>query len=541
MTLTNTLLEKRGILTTSEKNHFLYPDYDRDVHDPFLLTGMKEATTRIIKAMQEGEKIAIYSDYDMDGIPGAVVMSDFFKRAQYGNVVHYVPNRNAEGFGLNEAALTKLAKENVTLVITVDCGIRAVSQVARAASMGVDVIVTDHHTPGAVLPDAVVVLNPNKKEDTYPNKHLCGAGVAFKLVSALTQSISDIPNDSEKWSLDMVAAATVSDMVSLLGENRALVHFGLRVLRKSSRPGIRALCMQARTKQQYLTEDDVMFSLAPRINAASRMGHAGDALLLLVAGNEEHARTQASILEELNKERKSAVITMVKHIKKTVSAREVREPVLVVGDPRWQPGLLGLVAQRAVELYDRPVCVWGRGDAAEVKGSCRSDGSVNVVSLLESAHDVLVDYGGHEYSGGFSIRSEDVHKLSLAFSAHQSPAAGNTKKAAPDALLSLEDVTWKTYREIECLAPFGVGNQKPVFEFRDVTIAGVRRFGSGKAHMELLCKTEDREAIRAIQFFAGKELDEQCIEGALVTLRAHLEQSFFGGTPELRLRIVSVV
>ena len=535
------LLLERGLSTRAAAERFLHPDFERDTHDPFLLLGMETAVERVLHAVERGERIAIYSDYDMDGIPGAVVLADFFRLIGYRNLVHYVPSRNSEGYGVNAAAVEQLADGGVSLIITVDCGIRAAEAVAHARARGVDTIVTDHHVPGEVLPDATAILNPLLPGDRYPNKHLCGAGVAFKLLSGLVARSEQVPERAERWSLDMVAAATIADMVPLLGENRALVHFGLTVLRKSRRPGLRALCRSARIELPYVREDDVMFSIAPRVNAASRMGEAGSALGLLNATTDAEATRHAQHLERLNRERKGAVAAMVRHITETVSSYETMPIVLVVGDPRWQPGLLGLAATRAVEAYGRPVCVWGRGDGVEVKGSCRSDGSVNVVSLLESARDVLTEYGGHERSGGFSVKTEHVHALREALNRYDGSRETPQASAVTHLELPIEAVTWETYSQLDSLAPFGVGNEKPTFLFRDVPVSGIRRFGAGSVHLELTLEHPESGTVRAIAFFASDELAARVREGERANLAAHLEQSFFGRNPELRLRIADIL
>jgi len=461
------LLSKRGISTKNEAKDFINPDYERDVHDPYLLSSMVDAVDRVKKAITENELIAIYSDYDMDGIPGAVVLHDFFDRIEYKNTTHYIPNRNVEGFGLHKAAIDKLSDSGAKLIITIDCGIRAVEQVAHARSLGIDVIVTDHHVPGDVLPDATVIINPMKEDDGYPNKNICGAGVIFKFVQALLrdpQFSSLVPLDWEKWLLDMVAAATISDMVSLTGENRALAYFGLMVMRKSTRPGLKALCVKTRLKQPYITETDIAFSIAPRINAASRMGEADSAFKLLTASTYEEAGEYANVLESLNKKRKGAAASMVRQINKKLSDKDELPNVIIIGDPRWQPGLLGLAAHRTVELYKRPVCVWGRGGAGEVKGSCRSDGNVDIVDLLSNASDILTEYGGHIYSGGFGVKTQDVHKLVDVLSNYKVKENGKKKEELSyDLKLSIESATWDTYHDISQLAPFGIGNPRQQF------------------------------------------------------------------------------
>jgi len=228
-------------------------------------------------------------------------------------------------------------------------------------------------------------------------------------------------------------------------------------------------------------------------------------------------------------------------IKKSVSDKDIEASVLLIGDPRWQPGLLGLAAQRAVELYDKPVCVWGRGDANDVKGSCRSDGSVDVVSLLSSASDVLLDYGGHKHSGGFSVATDNVHILRDVLSSYDTSQASADEKAKVDTHLSIGDVSWETYSQIEQLAPFGVGNPKPLFLLTDAMISSTRRFGTGNAHFEVLFDSPSGRTVKALQFFAPKSMDDQCEKGKKINMHAHLERSFFAGKPELRLRIVDVL
>lgn len=539
------LLRCRGIVTQQAAQQFLHPDYARDVHDPYLLSGMSAAVDRILQAIKENERIAVYSDYDMDGIPGAVVLHDFFSCIGYENTTHYIPNRNTEGFGLNAQAVQTLADDNVNLVITIDCGIRAVAQVQQARQAGMDVIITDHHVPGDTLPPANIVLNPLQEHDIYPNKHLCGAGVIFKLVQALSRHprfAGVVPQKWEKWVLDMVACATIADMVPLVGENRALAHFGLIVARKTMRPGIRALCTTTRVKQPYITEDDVVFSFAPRINAASRMGKAEHAFRLLTAKMYGEAKEQARQLEQLNRKRKTQTAVMTKQIKKTVQAYDALPDVLLVGDTGWEPGMLGLAAQRAVELYQRPVCVWGRGGSKDIKGSCRSTGSVDVVELLTQAKDVLHEYGGHTQSGGFAVTPERLHELRDIFMAYEvdDPAVGETSITI-DRSLPLHEVTWTTYHQLSQLGPFGMENPKPVFSFEDVPIESVRRFGADGIHAALMLARESREPIETVHFFAGDTYDEVYQEGTRISFAAHLDQSVFRKDPELRLRIVAIL
>ena len=319
--LIRSLLEKRGIVTEADIRTFLEPDYERDTHSPFLLEGMDRAVARILSAIQNDERIAVYADFDCDGIPGAALLSDFFHKIGYANFEVYLPHRDREGYGFHTEAITELADGKVALIITVDVGTSAVDAVAFAKTKGVDVIVTDHHEITGVLPDCIAVINP--KLGDYPFRDLCGAGVAFKLVQAMLAegkkrlitrgaqasglvSFTKIQEGWEKWLLDLVAIATVADMVPLLGENRVLVYWGLQVLRKSPRPGIRALCTRLRLRQSDIAEDDIGFSIAPRVNAASRMDAPELAFRLLVTPDRNEADRLAGNLEELNSRRKTA-------------------------------------------------------------------------------------------------------------------------------------------------------------------------------------------------------------------------------------------
>ncbi|MEL6803831.1 MAG: DHH family phosphoesterase, partial [Bacteroidota bacterium] len=340
--LTNQLLINRDVTNEVIAEEFLFPDYDKHRHDPFLLPGIDAAVARILSAISNNERIAIYADYDCDGIPGAVVLSDFFAAIEYSNVRTYIPHRHFEGFGLHAEAVEKLKADAVDLIITIDCGTASVAAVARAAELGVDVVITDHHEPGETIPAAVAIVNP-KVAPSYPFTELCGAGVIFKVVEALLQKGDfTLTAGREKWWLDMVGVATINDMVPLQGENRVLAHFGLRVLRQSRRPGLQQLLRKARASQSHLTEDDVGFTIGPRINAASRMDTPEDAFALLTATDTSSAGAHVEHLEKLNNERKGLVASMSKELKKRVAQLETIPPVIVLGNPEWRPALVGL-------------------------------------------------------------------------------------------------------------------------------------------------------------------------------------------------------
>ena len=439
-------------------------------------------------AIASNEKILIYSDYDADGIPAAVVMHDFFKSIGYLNFDIYIPHRHNEGYGLHIEAIEKFKEQGVKLMITLDCGIVDHAEVAHAHEAGIDVIVTDHHMPGETLPEAYAVLNSKRADCEYPYDMLCGSGVAYKLVQGILQKNRfGLKDGQEKWLLDMVGLATLSDMVPLKGENRIFAHYGLKVIRKSRRPGLQQLLSIMNMKQQYISEDDIGFMITPRINAASRMGVPKDAFYLLSETDVSKAGAYARHLDEINSERKVLVAQLVKEIKKTLLEREDHyrsASVIVLGNPDWRPAILGLAANSVAEEYNKPVFLWGREDGVHIKGSCRSDGVSDLVEIMQRAqktHGAFIDFGGHKFSGGFSVDHAKIHNLEPAVQSvcdelkaeraqrieQNSNGNGNgeggngsgksntggLEKVPIDALLTIDDVNWKNYEGIEKLAP----------------------------------------------------------------------------------------
>lgn len=529
------LLKERGI-SAEEKEFFLNPDYAK-LHNPLLLPNIEKARDRIIEAIKNGEHIVVFSDYDADGIPGAVVLSDFFNRTGYKNHSFYIPHRHDEGFGLNLEAIDECKERGAKLIVTVDCGVADVSEVARANSHGIDVIITDHHEPNEVLPDAYAVVNPKLKESEYPFKEICGSAVAFKLVQAILGKESfGIKPGMEKWSLDMVGIATLSDMVPLVNENRIFARFGLEVLRKSPRPGLSALFRNLKLERKTLSEDDIAFMITPRINAASRMGVPHDAFLLLSTESQIEAERLAAHLEKINNERKGVVASMVREAKKHLTGREGIPAVIVLGNPEWKPALAGLVANSLVEEYERPAFVWGRDGDGTIKGSCRSYNGYDLFKLMECAKEHFLEYGGHAGAGGFSISNEKVHMLEEALSKALENLSFELEKERLGLPISITDIGENLWEVVSSFAPFGVGNEKPVFKLSNVPIQSFKQFGKENNHLELTLPN----GIKAISFFSSPESYKLAAPSSC-TLYAHLEKSYFRNRPELRLRIVDIV
>jgi len=549
------LLYYRGIKTLQEADKFLHPVFEENL-DPFLIKGMDKAVERVFQAIENKEKIIIFSDYDADGIPGAVILHDFFKKIGYENFENYIPHRVLEGFGLNEPAIDEFAKNDVKLIITVDCGTANIKEAKKIKKHKIDLIIIDHHLPTLIknkeqLPEAIAVLNHKQSMCEYPEKNLCASGMSFKFVQAFLKNHGEkfgVKDGWEKWLLDMVAIATVSDMVPLIGENRIFAHYGLRVLRKSPRLGLQRLLSIIKVDQRTITEDDIGFMISPRINAASRMGKPEDAFHMLVEKDPEEAEKFAQHLNKINDERKGIVASMVKEIKKHWKQidPEKKRKVLVAGNPDWKPSLLGLVASSLMDEHDGPVFLWGREEGKTLKGSCRSDGFVNIVEMMRNSSDVFSEYGGHAMSGGFAVHFDKVDALLDSLEDSYKKVIGTDEKIAKeliaDAILTIDDVNYELEKHISMLSPFGMNNPKPIFVFPKIAISDVKIFGKKKDHLKIDFKNAKGRTISAIGFFTKPEdFKARIAPGEKIDLLANLEKSYFLGKEELRLRIVDVI
>lgn len=549
--LLKTILEKRGISTLEKADVFLNPNYERDLHNPFDMKDMERACVKLFEVIENKEKTIIYADYDCDGIPGAVMMEDLFKKVGYKNYEVYIPGRNSEGYGLNSQAIKQFIENKVKLIITIDLGITAVAEVEEAMLGGIEVIITDHHLPHKILPKAYAILNP--KVDDYPEKMLCGAGVVFKFVQGFIKKYGKenkfykINEGWEKWLLDMAGLATLSDLVPLTGENRAISYFGMKVLKKSPRPGFQKLLSKMKIDQKNLNEDDIGFMVTPRLNAASRMDDPMRAYELLSTEDETEAGVLAEHLSKINDDRKTMVATIMRDITKKFEADEQRKnkEVIVIGNPAWRVGILGLVANKISEEYSKPVFVWGKDENEVIKGSCRSDGSVSLVDLMTKTSEFFSDFGGHEFAGGFTVFSDKIHFLeeALCLSYKEIRREKIDLDIAYDIKSDLSIVNMKNWKDIEKLSPFGLANPKPVFFFENVNIDNIKKFGKNGSgeHLEITFSDSSKKNIKAISFFSNSESFKTPLEeGKKIKLFATFDLSKFRGKEELRLRIVDI-
>ncbi len=539
------LLKNRGI-EEKDQDKFLNPKYE-DCYDPFLLKDMEHACVRIFESIEAKEKIVIYSDYDCDGIPAAVIITDFFKKINYEDYLVYIPDRQYEGYGLHMDAIKEFVENDFKLLVTFDLGITAVEEVLYAQTNGLDVIITDHHLPQDKIPKAYAIINPKQDGCSYPDDMLCGAGVSYKLVQGMVKKYGEyfkIHKGWEKWLLDMAGVATLSDQVPLVNENRIFAYYGLLVLRKNKRTGLSQFFKNLRVDARKLTEDDVAFTLAPKINAASRMGSPMSAFELLSESNIEKAGSLSDHLIELNNDRKYLVANIMKSVNKTLYNKN-DQSVVVIGNPDWKPGVLGIVASKIVDEYKRPAFVWGRGDGDVIKGSCRSFGSINLVEMMQKLpSESLITFGGHVQAGGFSVRHEEIHFLEeRILQTYENFSFSNEEKIdeIAEAEMTIDDVNMQNFKTIDRLAPFGVGNPKPLFLFKDLPISEIREFGKDKNHLEIIFLNSRAQKIKAIAFFKTRESFNRSLTiGERVDLVSPLELNTFLGKTELRLRIVDI-
>ena len=547
------LLYYRDIKTEKEADTFLNPIFEEN-NDPYKMLGMDIAVKRISTAIENKEKIVIYSDYDADGIPGAVILHDFFKKIDYKNFENYIPHRVLEGFGLNDEAVDGFVQKGVSLIITIDCGIADVEEAEKIKKHGIDLIIVDHHLPRIsekneeILPDALAILDNKQTGSKYPDKNLCASGVTFKLVQALIIKHGEswgIKDGWEKWLLDMAGLATLSDQVPLIGENRVIAYFGMKVLRKSPRPGLQKLLTKMNIEQKHLAEDDVGFMITPRLNAASRMDDPLRAYELLATSDVGEAGVLADHLSKINDERKLMVTNIMREVNKNFSKRE-QSDVVVLGNPKWKIGVLGLIAGKVMDKYKKPVFVWGRDENDLIKGSCRSDGSVSVVELMTETKEFFAEFGGHELAGGFTVHNEKIHFLeeSLSISFQKVKREKKTDSVTYDVETGLDSVNMKNWKDLEKLAPFGMSNEKPIFLFNNVKVEKIKQFGKNGSgeHLEIVVSDQSGKEIKAVAFFSGLDSFKiPILNQNKINLLGTFDLSRFGGRTELRLRIVDII
>ena len=479
------ILHNRGLAQPAQVQAFLSHHYLLS-RDPYQLADMDRAVDRLVRALREGETIAVYGDFDADGVTATVLLTEALRAMSDERrlVIPYIPDRVDEGYGLNIDALTSLRTKGVDVVISVDCGIRSPLEAAHARDIGLNMIVTDHHSLGPELPPALAVINPKRDDSTYPERMLAGVGIAFKLAQALRLAMPERANWDETNLLDLVSIGTVADLASPMGENRKLVAEGLAVLNEVRRPGIAALMAVSGLQPRQMTAESIGFALGPRINAAGRLAHAYDAARLLIAGNNQTALTQARLLDELNRKRQSLTRQLSARAEEII---DPTAPIIIAADAAFQSGIVGLVASRLAEKHYRPTIVMELGEH-ESRGSCRSIPEFHITDALDQVADLLVRHGGHAQAAGFTIHNEDmpafVERLT-AIAAAQLSSAELLPALEIDAELPLSQVDWALQETMARLEPTGYGNSAPLLVSRGVQVMGHRVVGSDGGHLQM--------------------------------------------------------
>ncbi|GHU08364.1 hypothetical protein FACS189431_4480 [Alphaproteobacteria bacterium] len=524
------ILLKRGV-PADEHAAFLNPDYDATRYDPFLLPDMDKAVGRILQAIKNKEKVVIYGDYDVDGLSATAILLDALPRFGL-SVSAYTPDRFTEGYGLNMDALRGLAATDASLVITVDCGSLSHEEIEVANKLKLDVIVTDHHAVAEMMPPAVAVINPHRADSKYPFMDLAGCGVAFKLVQALQQRViasvakqsSENENESgsprcarddavglpaghEKWLLDLVALGTVCDIVPLVDENRNNVYWGIEVLKKTRRPGLRALMAVTKTVPSTLNARAIGFVLGPRLNAAGRISTAQSALELLTTTDNKRALELARGLDDLNRTRRDEQDRIFKEADESLDRGLTpigKECVLIVNGLGWNEGVIGIVASKLMEKYHKPTFVLSVGDK-QAKGSGRSFGDFNLADAIEATREHLTKGGGHAAAGGVTLAPENIDKWRGALNDYYKTLG---LKNQEKFLLPTEDIAMtviakidvELVRELEKLEPFGMGNERPVFKISGVRSKYVDRIGKKSEHLKLTVEDRDGKTLKFLAF-----------------------------------------
>ena len=536
------LLVKRGVETFEQARSFFRPSLDK-LHDPFLMKDMDKATERLHKAISSGEKILVYGDYDVDGTTAVALLHSFISRFTT-KVDFYIPDRYDEGYGLSSKGIEWAAANSFSLIITVDCGIKAVEKVQMAAQRGIDIIICDHHLPDEQLPAAVAVLDPKREDCHYPFDDLSGCGVGFKLAQAYSQRYS-VEFESLLPLLDLLVVSIASDLVTMVGENRILAHFGLKRLNENPRKGLLAMMALSGLEAGHITIDDIVFKIGPRINAAGRMETGRLAVQLLTATDTATALRIGEQINDNNNERKNidreitqAAIKMVESGKCLASKNAT-----IVYDPNWNKGVVGIVASRLVEAYYKPTVVLTKSNGF-VTGSARSVAGFDLYASIESCADLLENFGGHVYAAGLTLKEENLPEFARRMDEFiEGKITGDmlTPVVDIDAKIELAQITPKFFRILKQFQPFGPGNSNPVFMTEAVCDEGSgRKVGAGGLHMKLDLIQEDySRAIPAIAFNMA-DYYEYIRHGNPFDVCYSIVENYYRGNSTIQLRIKDI-
>lgn len=505
MTLFEKILASRNI-DKDKLNSFLSPDYDLEKGDPYLLPDMQKAVDRIKTAYEKGEKIVIYGDYDVDGISATALILDAFESFGFKDIQSFIPNRFVEGYGMTIGAVDKIKSMDANLIITVDCGSLCHNEISYANSLGIDTVVTDHHNVAETPPPAVAAVNPRFGGHLYPFSDLAGVGVAFKLVQALQKELDGLPEGYEKWLLDLVALGTVCDIVKLTGENRANVYWGIEVMKKQRRTGLKALMAVANIDKADISAKTLGFVFGPRINAAGRMETASLALDMLISKNGDDALNKANYIDNLNSHRRQMQDDIFKEACK-IALDYKDDDVLVINGKNWNHGIIGIVAAKILEKFKKPVYILAEDDNGETKGSARSFGDFSAADAVRAADDIIIKGGGHAAAAGVTLKNDKISDFRQRVNEFYSSLQLNNQERylLPKADVEIDDfseINEDLVGKIATMEPFGNGNPEPVIKITAADIVNVQHMGTDGQHIKLSARDSDGIVIRMLAFNA---------------------------------------
>jgi len=533
-----TLLLQRGIETFEEAKDFFRPSLE-NLHNPFLMKDMDKAVIRIEDAIAKGENILVYGDYDVDGTTSVALVSSYLK-TYYPNVATYIPDRYDEGYGVSYLGIDFAADNDFSLIIALDCGIKAIEKVAYASSKGVDFIICDHHRPGSEIPNAIAVLDPKREDCNYPYKELCGCGVGFKLIQALSEK-RGLKTEDLLLYLDLVATAIGADIVPITGENRILAYYGLKVINSNPRIGFEAILKQV--KKETLTITDVVFIIAPRINAAGRMKHGNHAVTLLTETDFNAAANWAIEIEQFNTDRKDADKRITEEaLSQIIDKKEEDRITTVVYNETWHKGVIGIVASRLTETYYRPTLVFTKS-GEKLAASARSVKGFDVYNALEGCAEYIEQFGGHMYAAGLTLHEKDFENFKAEFEKIVRETIDPnllTPEITINTEIDLDDITPKFYRVLKQFAPFGPGNMTPTFMTQNLKDTGWGKcVGEDKTHLRLTVKQGSSSQFVCIGFGMGDKQEIACSNKPFKAVYV-IDENEWQGNVSLQLRLKDI-
>jgi single-stranded-DNA-specific exonuclease len=560
------LLWNRNLRDQAQIDEFLNPDYSQDIHDPFLFKDMEKAVDIIFKSIDREEKIIVHGDYDADGVCAAALIITCLKKLGAKNVGVFIPHRETDGYGLNLRTIELLCAQKTNLIITCDCGVSNAPEIALARKYKIKVIVTDHHTVPAKLPKANAIIHPLVKGEPYPDKGLCGGGVAFKLVQALlkkyARSHSVLPDGQtfegfEKWMIDLAAIASIADMVPLLGESRTITKYGLTVINKTKNVGLKKLLIvsglaneNGQPKRGAYDSYAMSFQIVPRLNAAGRMDHANTAFALLMAQDEKDAENLAAQLEKNNVDRRKLTDQYVNEARKQIKETgQENNPILFAIGKDWPTGILGLISGKLKDDYYKPAIVMGETEK-EINGSGRSIKEFSLIGAMQSMPEVFAKFGGHPQACGFTLKSKDKlegFKIKLiAKAAEQTATVDLVPQITIDAEVELDEVNWKLYDLLQKFEPFGQSNEEPKYVSRALTVTAIEPVGQDGKHLRLMVKHNSQLIKKTIGFGLGdvnrcSENWKECLKpGDKIDMVFSIGVNEWNGNRELQLTIEDI-